>query len=586
MKTHNQRMDVIGNNISNVNTTGYKTSAVTFKDVYYQTKSNASAGDAINGGKNPTQVGYGSQLGTISQVMVQSGFTYSDSVFDCALQGEGFFQVMDNSGNIYYTRAGKFSVDSYGNICDPSGNMVLGVAGDPTGVETGMSQRINLKVPAVENNVASATKTVDGYDIGIRADSYGEDGNISFTIVDSDTPYATRTGSSLTIYMNLDQDFGGEEFERINKLLADESTAGTVTDTMKRNAVDNARKEFEAAVNEAINQGGIGLPDGVVPLHFDFETLPSYDDVQAMQAKNTLTISYKTAATETAASQEIKMDIEVTADTAGEFANKYEVDFKLSDSQNTVSAKWKDSILTVVIPAGGQYYKEDGVTLYDSLEEAINDAIKKAAGEDDTRRLTTKISTYTETVETTTDPDTGEETKTTTKTEYTGNFNLTNAIGRTTERLGLDNGRDNFFADIASALSTVTLTDGRTAKEQAVDDLEVIQIDTDGTIYGRHAVHGLLVLGRIDIATFENPTGLEQVGTTMWRESLASGPAQVKIAGSNGAGEVIQGALEMSNVDLAQEFSDMIITQRGYQANSRIITVSDTMLEELINLKR
>ncbi|MBP3266414.1 MAG: flagellar hook-basal body complex protein, partial [Clostridiales bacterium] len=97
MKTHNQRMDVIGNNISNVNTTGYKTSEVTFKDVYYQTKANASSGDSTSGGKNPTQIGYGSQLGTVSQVMVQSGFTYTDSKFNCALQGEGFFQVMDDS---------------------------------------------------------------------------------------------------------------------------------------------------------------------------------------------------------------------------------------------------------------------------------------------------------------------------------------------------------------------------------------------------------------------------------------------------------------------------------------------------------
>ena len=139
---------------------------------------------------------------------------------------------------------------------------------------------------------------------------------------------------------------------------------------------------------------------------------------------------------------------------------------------------------------------------------------------------------------------------------------------------------------MATALSTVTMTDGRTAAEQTVADLETIMIDDDGVIYGRHAVHGLLLLGRIDIATFVNPMGLDQIGTSLWRESLASGEAQVKIPGSDGAGNVVSNALEMSNVDLAQEFSDMIITQRGYQANSRVITVSDTMLEELVNLKR
>ena len=569
MKTHNQRMDVIGNNISNVNTTGYKTSEVTFKDVYYQTKANASSGDATSGGKNPTQIGYGAQLGTVSQVMVQSGFTYTDSVFNCALQGEGFFQVMDESGNIYYTRAGKFSVDSYGNLCDPNGNMVLGVSGDPTGIETGQSQRINIKVPAVDNNVASATKTVNGYDITISAGTYGEEGNISFTIIDSDTPFATRSGTNLTIYMDLDQDFGAEEFKRLNDLEA--ATPGSVTDTQYQNAVTNALQEFQSALNDAIVQGGVGLPDGVLPLSVEFQELPMYDEVQALQAKNTLNLAYTDS--ETGTNRE--MDITITANNAGEFANKYEIDFKSTTTQNTVTAKWKDSILTVIIPSSGVAMQEDGVTPYATLEEAINAALEKAGQND--KSLTATVASYTVTT-----ADDG----TKTRTASTDAFDFQQAIGNRTERLGLDGGRDNFFSDMATALSTVTLTDGRVAKEQAVDDLEVIQIDTDGTIYGRHAVHGLLVLGRIDIATFENPTGLEQCGTSLWRASLASGEAQVKIAGTNGAGEVIQGALEMSNVDLAQEFSDMIITQRGYQANSRVITVSDTMLEELVNLKR
>ncbi|CCY20430.1 fagellar hook-basal body proteins [Eubacterium sp. CAG:786] len=93
-------------------------------------------------------------------------------------------------------------------------------------------------------------------------------------------------------------------------------------------------------------------------------------------------------------------------------------------------------------------------------------------------------------------------------------------------------------------------------------------------------------LGRIDIATFDNPNGLTAMGGTLFAESVASGQPKLAIAGQDGAGEVVSGALEMSNVDLAQEFTDMITTQRGYQANSRVITTSDTMLEELLSLKR
>ncbi len=565
LKTHTQKMDVIGNNISNVNTTGYKTSAVTFKDVYYQTKANASSGDATSGGKNPTQIGYGSQLGTISQIMSQSGFTYSDSVYDCALQGEGFFQVMDEAGNIYYTRAGKFSVDSYGNLCDPSGNMVLGVSGDPTGVETGQSQRINLRVPAVDNNVASATKTVNGYDITISAANYGEEGNITFNVVDSDTPYATKTGDNLTIYMDLDQDFGAEAL----------AAAASGTDQEKQEAVQAALAEFEAALNDAINRGGVGLSDDVVPLDVEFGALPPFDDVQAISAKNTLSIEYVTNTGGTDVAN--NMDITFTALTPGEYANKYEIDLKASDSQNFVTAKWKNNVLTLTVPASGRALKTDGSgTYYDTIQEAINDALTEAAGGQSEKLIEASVN-FTRDGTAVTD-------------EATNPFDFSRALSRNnkdvTERVGLDGGKDNFFSDIATALSTVSLTDGRVAAEQSVADLEVVQIDTDGVIYGRHAVHGLLLLGRIDIATFENPVGLEQCGTSLWRESLASGEAQVKIAGQEGAGEVIQGALEMSNVDLAQEFSDMIITQRGYQANSRIITVSDTMLEELVNLKR
>ena len=118
LKTHQQKMDVIGNNIANVNTTGFKTSVTTFQEVYYQTKKNGSAGTSMQGGVNPSQVGYGTKLGAIGQVMGQSGFTYSDSVYDCALSGDGFFQVMDEAGNIFYSRAGVFNVDNAGNLVD------------------------------------------------------------------------------------------------------------------------------------------------------------------------------------------------------------------------------------------------------------------------------------------------------------------------------------------------------------------------------------------------------------------------------------------------------------------------------------
>lgn len=551
MKTHNQRMDVIGNNVSNVNTTGYKTSTVTFKDVYYQTKASASSGDATQGGTNPTQIGYGSSLGTVNQVMTQSGFTYSDSVYDCAIEGEGFFQVMDEAGNTFYTRTGVFNVDSYGNLVDPNGYIVLGVSGDPSSVEIGQTQRINLHVPPVENNIARSDKNVNGYDITISANNFGEDGNISFTIVDSDVPYATKSGTNLTIYMDLSQEFGADAIAELY-----ENGQLTEDEELIQQKLGEALVDFETALNEAIKLGGVGLDENVVPLRVGMEVFPPVEEILAKNAYNTLTLSVP-GATEDAEAQTVNLTF--TADTAGEFANKYEINLKTVSGLTGVTASWKDDVLTIMVPNTGE-------RIEGGLEAAIQKAINDAASGDPNRKITL-----------TTSVEGGAE---------LNNFDFGTALSDNTARLGLDNGTDNFFSDLAVALSTVTLEGGRTAGEQTVADLETVSIDSNGVIYGLHAVHGRLLLGRIDLATFVNPMGLDQVGTSLWRESLASGTAEVKIAGSDGSGEIVSGALEMSNVDLAQEFSDMIITQRGYQANSRIITVSDTMLEELVNLKR
>ena len=147
-------------------------------------------------------------------------------------------------------------------------------------------------------------------------------------------------------------------------------------------------------------------------------------------------------------------------------------------------------------------------------------------------------------------------------------------------------GADSFFTGVAKSLSTFALENGRLGGAQPLDSCDVV-IQTDGTIIGIHPVHGRLTLGRIDIALFDNPNGLSQAGGTNFAKTVASGEPNLAVAGGDsGAGSVLSNTLEMSNVDLSQEFTDMITTQRGFQANSRVITVSDTMLEELLSLKR
>ncbi len=213
---------------------------------------------------------------------------------------------------------------------------------------------------------------------------------------------------------------------------------------------------------------------------------------------------------------------------------------------------------------------------YNTTQDEINELIKKAANGDEMRTL--EISDMVGIPK--------DEAAIEAGTVYVMNAAERKALFEKNPSMALTGGDDSFFTETAKCLTTFNVTDGRLGSEQSYKNLEDISIGTDGVIIGKHAVHGTIVLGRIDIATFDNPNGLDAAGSTMFRATEASGEAEVNIPGQNGAAEVVSGAVEMSNVDLADEFTNMIATQRGYQANSRVVTTSDTMLEELLSLKR
>lgn len=646
LKTHQQRMDVIGNNIANVNTTGFKTSVTTFSTVYYQTKKAATGTTATLGGTNPRQVGYGVKMNTTTPNMTQSGFTFSDSIYDMAIDGEGFFQLMDGAGNVFYSRAGIFNVDEYGYLVDANGYHVLGVSGDSTS-QPGSSEIIRITVPETEAKCSSATKNVNGTNVTISVSAPSDNTNMSVTFTNAEYPYATYSNGILNIFFDMTQQYESDV-------------------------------AFEAAIQTAIKAGGITLPDDV-ELKFEFETVP--DDPEAKIASNSVDAwNYKTtsasgekywsytytspttpAVTETKTAQlgfdtddlkqngktvtvawddslsatkvegptvdaagtvtgnwtitlcslstasEINKQIEayieakaaevpsvtvpslnctkfimpsdstnraaaiaaiggtinlqgteagslgvtVEATEAGEYANNYKVVFAYSSSYDNTKAVWDENTLTITVC--------NNTTLQD-----INDMVEKVANGDKKKLL-----------------------KFTGMAELDGmNAAAREALFSGNPSLSLGGGEDSFYTEVAKYLTTFGLTDGRSGSAQSYKNLESVTVQNDGTIIGLHNVHGYITLGRIDIATFDNPNGLDQMGGTMFAETVSSGSAKVEVAGSNGAGELVSGALEMSNVDLAQEFTDMITTQRGYQANSRVITTSDTMLEELLSLKR
>ncbi len=734
LKTHQQRMDVIGNNIANVNTVGNKADVVTFSTVYFQTKRSPSAATATLGGVNPRQVGYGVKMNTTTANMTQSGYTSSDNKFDMAINGNGFFQVMDGSGNIYYTRAGIFDIDNAGYLVNADGYHVLGIAGDSTGQDAGY-ETIRAVVPATEASVSSATKKINGTDVTISVSAPSDHTDMTVTFKNAEYPYATYANDILTIFFNFDRQYTSEQ-------------------------------QFEEAIANAIQAGGITLPDDVT-LQFDFGEIPS--DTSAKTAENSLSgipfstpnataeldykyvrsdgrgyehaymtfavdnniapdkvkVNYDPAVkgnptavydkankiwtitldedTEVGDLQD-KINIELAKDPtiddlkvtfvcpdkaqrkaaiqefanktggsggvnppttandpiqvqgtreeggsltggysffmhdAGEFAQNYKIVFAYTQGYDKTKAVWDNNTITISICAN-------------STVAEVNKAIREAANGN-----TKKIMTFTEIkglsdnpIRTATEVSTGKWTITETDlygitrtaNEQTaadavvaaGDWTYVNADGEAlttaadkakfftgdennpsgpnsvkgnpetaayvwapgtreaffggNPSITPEGGEDSFFTGVAKSLDTTfALANGRTGEEQSFKDFTDITVQQDGRIIGLHPVHGYMEIGRIDIALFDNPTGLAKVGGTNFQETVASGPAKREVPGQGGAGVVLSGSLEMSNVDLADEFTNMITTQRGYQANSRVITVSDTMLEELLSLKR
>lgn len=791
LKTHQQRMDVIGNNIANVNTVGNKADVVTFSDVYYQSKRSPSAANATLGGVNPRQVGYGVKMNTTTANMTQSGYTQSDNKFDMAINGNGFFQVMDGSGNIFYTRAGVFNIDDAGYLVNADGYHVLGIAGDSAGQEAG-SEIIRAVVPATEAHASSATKKINGTDITISVSAPSDHTNMTVTFKNAEYPYATYANDILTVFFNFDKQYENEtDFENA---IADAIQAGGITlpddvslnfdfaeipnDTSAKTAensqtgvefstpnatqevqykyekagggydyaymsfaIDNNISKDKIIVQYTPASGTKGVPTAnytagvngaagtwTLTLDEDCEISALQDEIKKRLEENPMIDDLKVSfvcpdkAQRKAAIESFARDtaagvqVQGTRDggtltggysfkmhDAGEFAQNYKITFAYTQGYDNTKAVWDENNLTISICANS--------TIAD-----VNKAILEAANGN-----TKKMMTFTDiqglsdnpTWSYTPDPtDTTGKTYTITQTDLfgmtrTATFVSTNAsyseptadaiaaeipagatvtgidpdpanpgeyivsyddagtagtanvpgtpsygpptqadvdaiadtawtnyidadgnavndpnqfftgsptaasgpnnmLGKDENAAGVvwtpgtreaffsgnpaiapEGGEDSFFTGVAKGLDTTfALTDGRIGGDQSFKDFTDITVQQDGRIIGLHPVHGYIEIGRIDIAQFDNPNGLAKVGGTNFQETVASGPVKLSVAGEGGAGVVLSGALEMSNVDLADEFTNMITTQRGYQANSRVITVSDTMLEELLSLKR
>lgn len=548
LKAHQTKMDVIGNNISNVNTYGFKASRVTFSDVYYQTVSGGSSGSSTSGGTNSSAIGYGTSVGSIDLLMGQSSFTMTDSTMDLAIDGEGFLQVQDADGNTYYTRAGALTFDSAGNLVDSQGNFVLGINGDPLGQSSKGTSLIQLSLPSVTANKPSGSETINNIEYTISASNATAAGNIAMQIVQ---------GSNMTDGV---------------KAVAEVGTNGMVI-TLNPTEEFASMDELNTAINEAIEtymqeHTGASHPAGTFTINMN----PSDSGTWPRTGEEICSTDY--------ALQSGVIDGWPTTTVGGGFSpngttgSGYSADGEMTAFDITYN---DDGSFTVEAIIAGETYKAN---IDASKTEAGTMKLINGTNQDD--YIVFKRPSYTAI----------ESAMKTANKDDTGIVNDDKLVANGKwVALGADAGPITSTKATASNClglsgNKFVLSGGTEGGAQGVESLTGIAVGADGTIVATHAQLGEVVVGRICVATFANPEGLVQSSGTYFTEGENSGEKNVCTPGIDGSGKLVSGSLELSNVDLSREFSDMITTQRGYQACSRLITVSDEMLEELVNLKR
>ena len=536
MKANQTRMDVIGNNIANANTYGFKSSRATFRDMYYQQIRGASGGSATRGGTNPSMVGYGSQIASIDLLMTQSSFTSTGNPLDVAIAGEGFLQVMDPDGNIYYTKAGMLDIDpATGALIDSNGNFVLGTSatdGKLDSTEPG-SNKILIQVAPVQASVGKVETEISGKKLTITSTNQNKSANVSFTFTKT-----TELPDGKDVVAIMD------------------GTSSAIDIQINANSSFASMADLQKAINNAITEANGGAHAGG-DFVFSMQPDPFADGpLTGAQIIDTATADYDggkidlvAPGTDVSADGSFLGGFKIV-ETGLRFSGEGDVSVEVTDSADP------EGYNVTVTTAGGATYTGFISQERADISSGSGQVLLKNASGDANDTITLSY------------PNT---------TDIEANLNNNVTIGTATasqpsKELGWGKG-------------TFTLTGGTEFTEQDVGNLTGISIGADGTIMGTSAA-GLQVLGRIDLATFANSEGLMQSGNSYFTATSNSGDAELAIAGENGTGGLKNSALEMSNVDLSQEFSDMITTQRGFQACSRLITVSDTMLEELINLKR
>ena len=672
LKNHQTRMDVVGNNISNVNTTGFKSSRVTFSDTLSQTLSGASAPTDNTGGTNPKQIGLGSSVSSIDTLFTDGSVQNTGKNTDLCLSGNGLFVVKPSidSDELYYTRNGAFEFDAKGNFVMPGSGMFVGgwMAEDGVIKNTNESSMGVINIPAGKTMGATATTTVnydknlnanvEGYTISNMVVKYADGTSKTVTnyvpnpptimldttkntriTLDANAAYDFKTGDSLygkdlfaqkvafvegpaNVTLSKTNSLGNtvEGLGNINYTTGDHAINQEITlkGTIITNGVvtsgpNTKETKLKVSLAEPTEKAGtvvtITVPPGSVWTYKDGDNVSFAFSIDEIQPEANSKI-HRSDGTEYEFESE-DLDPKITKENYTNYIYKghtadgdvkavsHKGDDVESVTINTSDGKSLTGLTQVKYNQGDNFYPSYTTlaTVYDSL-----------GGEHSVPILFTKKANNTWSMSL---GNGGSSVSTTDSEQRTINYNLISTdlvfddkggyiSGSATLKVHYDYGKVlNSKGEVINPPSdqsinvnvgSLTQYSGSTSINgssdgNAMGTLKSVSVDSSGVITGVYTNGLHRTEAQVAIAQFNNAAGLTKSGGSLYEESNNSGVRHIESASALGV-TITPSALEMSNVDMASELTDMIVTQRGYQSNSKIITVSDELLETLINMKR
>jgi len=627
MKANQNWMDVIGNNLANSNTLGFKASRATFSDQLSSTLRYASAPDAISGGRNPMQIGMGSQMSSVDRNFSQGALSSTGRTFDLALAGRGFF-ALEGNGRDLYTRVGTFALDAARNMVDlRTGLRVLGANSQPITVDTEsvfppsatsqaefsgnlpseitgpLAEELTASAPLKEGTAATLESTLGG-------------------------PFPVPVGETWTMELKLND--GAPQEVGVT------STTGTVTAADIVAAIDaldhvsanlngglvqltSAVKGEKSSIKVTPGESGkdlaslIGMSTSLVKGNesaalgtSDLNVLTS--NTSSYQTGDTIEFSgtdadgtplgasfvYGTDGTTvddlvafldsqysgaTVSYNGTNQLLELTADETGEAG----LSMVLLDGENQAGgANWTEHVMTLATNGAGPDTVTTSAEVFDSSGTAHQLTFDYTRQVDGSWNLA--VSMPSEEGDVLSGDVTGivfnEDGSILSPSVASINVQFT---GQNAQSINLELGEPGGFAGLTQFGGPGDVIVG-SQDGFGAGQLGTMQVLETGEIQGFYTNGETRSLGNFGIATFSNELGLEEAGDSTWAETSNSGDLVFGAGASAVAGGVVAGALEQSNVDTTEEFVQLIQAQRGFQSNARVITTQDEMMAEANNM--